>query len=140
MNPNYTEFKFPQIKAHPWTKVSPQVQEPFYFSQLHLSVTNFTCLTKRVVPQPPAWHPDTSTGTAGHLLQVFNPVFTFRESEITHKQCQSKKKKTAAAVCFSHRRFDDSCVSERNLKADPIVRFIAPNHKTFNLDRFSQQR
>lgn len=21
MNPNYTEFKFPQIKAHPWTKV-----------------------------------------------------------------------------------------------------------------------
>lgn len=32
MNPNYTEFKFPQIKAHPWTKVSQQVQEPFYFS------------------------------------------------------------------------------------------------------------
>ena len=22
MNPNYTEFKFPQIKAHPWSKVS----------------------------------------------------------------------------------------------------------------------
>uniref|UniRef100_A0A4W5PFV7 [tau protein] kinase n=1 Tax=Hucho hucho TaxID=62062 RepID=A0A4W5PFV7_9TELE len=22
MNPNYTEFKFPQIKAHPWTKVN----------------------------------------------------------------------------------------------------------------------
>ena len=22
MNPNYQEFKFPQIKAHPWTKVS----------------------------------------------------------------------------------------------------------------------
>ena len=21
MNPNYTEFKFPHIKAHPWTKV-----------------------------------------------------------------------------------------------------------------------
>ena len=21
MNPNYTEFKFPQIKAHPWTRV-----------------------------------------------------------------------------------------------------------------------
>ena len=21
MNPNYTEFQFPQIKAHPWTKV-----------------------------------------------------------------------------------------------------------------------
>uniref|UniRef100_A0A3Q1I6V4 Glycogen synthase kinase-3 beta n=1 Tax=Anabas testudineus TaxID=64144 RepID=A0A3Q1I6V4_ANATE len=25
MNPNYTEFKFPQIKAHPWTKVRPSV-------------------------------------------------------------------------------------------------------------------
>lgn len=23
MNPNYTEFKFPQIKAHPWHKVNP---------------------------------------------------------------------------------------------------------------------
>ena len=23
MNPNYTEFKFPQIKAHPWSKVNP---------------------------------------------------------------------------------------------------------------------
>ena len=22
MNPNYTEFKFPQIKAHPWPKVA----------------------------------------------------------------------------------------------------------------------
>lgn len=22
MNPNYTEFKFPQIKSHPWSKVS----------------------------------------------------------------------------------------------------------------------
>lgn len=31
MNPNYTEFKFPQIKAHPWTKVSQQVQQHFYF-------------------------------------------------------------------------------------------------------------
>ena len=24
MNKNYTEFKFPQIKAHPWAKVSAQ--------------------------------------------------------------------------------------------------------------------
>lgn len=22
MNPNYTEFKFPQIKSHPWAKVT----------------------------------------------------------------------------------------------------------------------
>jgi len=25
MNPNYTEFKFPQIKAHPWHKVSKYI-------------------------------------------------------------------------------------------------------------------
>jgi len=25
MNPNYTEFKFPQIKAHPWHKVSKHI-------------------------------------------------------------------------------------------------------------------
>lgn len=38
MNPNYTEFKFPQIKAHPWTKVSQQVQKnPFLFLHLHLA-------------------------------------------------------------------------------------------------------
>ena len=24
MNPNYTEFKFPQIKSHPWQKVSTE--------------------------------------------------------------------------------------------------------------------
>lgn len=24
MNPNYNEFKFPQIKAHPWHKVIPR--------------------------------------------------------------------------------------------------------------------
>ena len=27
MNPNYTEFKFPQIKPHPWSKVCPVVLE-----------------------------------------------------------------------------------------------------------------
>ena len=30
MNPNYSEFKFPQIKAHPWTKVTPFI----YLSKL----------------------------------------------------------------------------------------------------------
>ncbi|KAM4797183.1 glycogen synthase kinase-3 beta isoform 1-T1 [Rhinophrynus dorsalis] len=31
MNPNYTEFKFPQIKAHPWTKTQSDL---FFFSSL----------------------------------------------------------------------------------------------------------
>lgn len=28
MNPNYTEFKFPQIKSHPWQKVSSPHHSP----------------------------------------------------------------------------------------------------------------
>lgn len=34
MNPNYTEFKFPQIKAHPWQKVAFF----FYSSIRYLSI------------------------------------------------------------------------------------------------------
>lgn len=37
MNPNYTEFKFPQIKAHPWQKVA----------HLYLVVAIFTLCAKR---------------------------------------------------------------------------------------------
>ena len=28
MNPNYTDFKFPQIKAHPWAKVFSKRMPP----------------------------------------------------------------------------------------------------------------
>ena len=42
MNPNYTEFRFPQITAHPWTKVYHfrQLVPPLYFAtcSLHLIV------------------------------------------------------------------------------------------------------
>lgn len=39
MNPNYTEFKFPQIKSHPWSKVSRlffSVSISSYSNMLHL--------------------------------------------------------------------------------------------------------
>ena len=32
MNQNYTEFKFPQIKAHPWAKVLPPPTLPLPLS------------------------------------------------------------------------------------------------------------
>lgn len=32
MNPNYTEFKFPQIKAHPWNKVRVPLCHTRFFS------------------------------------------------------------------------------------------------------------
>lgn len=54
MNPNYTEFKFPQIKAHPWTKVSQQVQERFFlflkFSVLPCCETMFVKTTHPSTP------------------------------------------------------------------------------------------
>lgn len=31
MNPHYTEFKFPQIKPHPWSKVKPNKMTFFAF-------------------------------------------------------------------------------------------------------------
>lgn len=40
MNPNYTEFKFPQIKAHPWTKVSWKLRRlPAHFLWINKSKT-----------------------------------------------------------------------------------------------------
>lgn len=34
MNPHYTEFKFPQIKAHPWYKVGDALATFGFLSQL----------------------------------------------------------------------------------------------------------
>jgi hypothetical protein len=33
MNQNYTEFKFPQIKAHPWSKVRARIRSLASFPQ-----------------------------------------------------------------------------------------------------------
>ena len=32
MNPNYTEFKFPQIKSHPWQKVNTNHSKNIYLT------------------------------------------------------------------------------------------------------------
>ena len=42
MNPNYTEFKFPQIKAHPWTKVKMRY---YIYSQMELLMPLFIICT-----------------------------------------------------------------------------------------------
>lgn len=36
MNPNYTEFKFPQIKSHPWQKVSVRMSRLWFSHVLEL--------------------------------------------------------------------------------------------------------
>lgn len=83
MNPNYTEFKFPQIKAHPWTKVSQQVQEPFYFSKIHAWITACLCACDANMPlhtaiQPHHIHPTElhEALTAPHQLWAFRMTQT----------------------------------------------------------------
>lgn len=45
MNPNYTEFKFPQIKAHPWHKVLKFFQNFVHYMFPVLPFQQFTNLT-----------------------------------------------------------------------------------------------
>ena len=47
MNPNYSEFKFPQIKAHPWHKVSGSLVSMVS----HFSCSQLTSLLKFVFMQ-----------------------------------------------------------------------------------------
>uniref|UniRef100_A0AAR2JML1 Glycogen synthase kinase-3 beta n=1 Tax=Pygocentrus nattereri TaxID=42514 RepID=A0AAR2JML1_PYGNA len=58
MNPNYTEFKFPQIKAHPWTKVSQQVQENPFFLSSNIWL-GLVCLVSSVILHPLVFRPRT---------------------------------------------------------------------------------
>ena len=61
MNPNYTEFKFPQIKAHPWHKVSQinlitfRVLYSIHHSENTNISSNLSCLvhhTDKFVEEP----------------------------------------------------------------------------------------
>ena len=57
MNPSYTEFRFPQIKSHPWNKVSLIFDIFIFFSfhldrltqyLIHLSVQHFSLKKRRI--------------------------------------------------------------------------------------------
>lgn len=50
MNPNYTEFKFPQIKPHPWHKVSL-----FLILLLCSLYCSFVVLSSGIFPQAIGW-------------------------------------------------------------------------------------
>lgn len=41
MNPNYTEFKFPQIKSHPWQKVCKLIYVDIFIFFMSYSLTTF---------------------------------------------------------------------------------------------------
>lgn len=51
MNPNYTEFKFPQIKAHPWTKVFSKRMPPDAIDLVSKAVA-VCCLCRLLRPVP----------------------------------------------------------------------------------------
>lgn len=78
MNPNYTEFKFPQIKAHPWTKVSKQVQVNSFLTS-STAIFHFQPSTQLIVLAPfQPYHPSVSRRV--HISRVYFTLcysFTF---------------------------------------------------------------
>lgn len=69
MNPNYTEFKFPQIKAHPWTKVNnTNMQVDNQMFQKNKGLTSVYSVEHIVPPSIRGEHVHLSV-----LLQVFKP-------------------------------------------------------------------
>jgi len=44
MNPNYTDFRFPQIKAHPWHKVIAYSGSALLLSNNKFSGCYFVCV------------------------------------------------------------------------------------------------
>uniref|UniRef100_G3VDH5 Protein kinase domain-containing protein n=1 Tax=Sarcophilus harrisii TaxID=9305 RepID=G3VDH5_SARHA len=78
MNPNYTEFKFPQIKAHPWTKVFKSRTPPDAIALCsHLleytPATRLSPLEALVPCLSMTLHPGPSSPTASPPLFNFNP-------------------------------------------------------------------
>jgi len=43
MNPNYTEFKFPKITAHPWSKVFSKRMPPDAVDLVRLTLLSVVC-------------------------------------------------------------------------------------------------
>uniref|UniRef100_A0A3P8TCH6 Glycogen synthase kinase 3 alpha a n=1 Tax=Amphiprion percula TaxID=161767 RepID=A0A3P8TCH6_AMPPE len=60
MNPNYTEFKFPQIKAHPWTKVNKHQHN------------KAIALCSRLLEYTPLRQPNTRLPSGRELPMLFN--------------------------------------------------------------------
>lgn len=73
MNPNYTEFKFPQIKAHPWHKVLRIQLCLFMPSVLYIMITEcVTMCTDNIVIHSQIFHkrtPPEAVDLVSRLLQ-----------------------------------------------------------------------
>ncbi|XP_026672033.1 glycogen synthase kinase-3 beta isoform X12 [Ceratina calcarata] len=84
MNPNYTEFKFPQIKAHPWQKVF-RARTPPEAMELVAGLLEYTP-SARITPLEACAHPFfdelREQGTRLPNGRELPPLFNFTEYEL----------------------------------------------------------
>uniref|UniRef100_A0A1Y9H212 Protein kinase domain-containing protein n=1 Tax=Anopheles dirus TaxID=7168 RepID=A0A1Y9H212_9DIPT len=84
MNPNYTEFKFPQIKSHPWQKVF-RTRTPPDAIALVSRLLEYTPGT-RITPMQACAHPFFNELREGSKYlpngREFPPLFNFTEQEL----------------------------------------------------------
>ncbi|XP_012140031.1 glycogen synthase kinase-3 beta isoform X2 [Megachile rotundata] len=84
MNPNYTEFKFPQIKAHPWQKVF-RARTPPEAMELVAGLLEYTP-SGRITPLEACAHPFfdelREQGTRLPTGRDLPPLFNFTEYEL----------------------------------------------------------
>ncbi|XP_032589087.1 protein kinase shaggy isoform X6 [Drosophila mojavensis] len=86
MNPNYTEFKFPQIKSHPWQKVF-RIRTPTEAINLVSQLLEYTP-SARITPLKACAHPffDELRMEGNHTLpngRDMPPLFNFTEHELS---------------------------------------------------------
>lgn len=85
MNPNYTEFKFPQIKSHPWQKVFRARTPPEAIS-LVSRLLEYTP-SARITPLEACAHPFFNELREGNVRLMngreLPPLFNFTEHELT---------------------------------------------------------
>lgn len=100
MNPNYTEFKFPQIKAHPWSKVFRSRVPPDAVDLV--SKLLVYCPDERLSPMEALLHPffdelreDSFVTPSGEQLQP--GIFEMTEDEIKHYGAELCQKVVGAA-------------------------------------------
>jgi hypothetical protein len=106
MNPNYTEFKFPQIKAHPWHKVPAKITSALSLKNKHGQITwiihLYACIWLTDIPQA---HAPWSCGPCLQTITVF--------SEPPKHSCEYKIPARSFEYCYLFSLF---CTARSNEK------------------------
>lgn len=131
MNPNYTEFKFPQIKSHPWPKVF-RARTPTEAVQLVASLLDYSP-GLRSTPLQACAHPFFNELRDGTRMlpngRDFPPLFNFTQQELSIDPCLN-----ATLMPQNNTKDKKSCVSQSDesnidciegMEREPIVQ-LAP--------------